>query len=127
MQDSKTRRCSRSSAKNFRSIKRRGRTKTSSRPVPTARLCLFHNAAMQIFGHRGAPGFPRRCENTLGSFRRALEAGADGFELDVRWCGDGQLVVIHDATVDRTTNGTGRVSTMAYTELRGLDAGGGEP
>ena len=82
---------------------------------------------MQIFGHRGAPGFPRRCENTLGSFRRALECGADGIELDVRRCGDGQIVVIHDATIDRTTNGSGLVSAFTYDQLRQFDAGDGEP
>ena len=82
---------------------------------------------MQVFGHRGAPGFPRRSENTIGSFRRALEAGADGFELDVRRCADGQLVVIHDATIDRTTNGSGLVRAMTYSELRRYDAGNGEP
>jgi glycerophosphoryl diester phosphodiesterase len=82
---------------------------------------------MQIFGHRGAPGFPRRAENTIGSFQLALDAGADGFELDVRRCASGELVVIHDATIDRTTNGNGMVSSMRYSQLRTFDAGNGEP
>src|SRR5262249_55893650 len=73
------------------------------------------------------PGFPRRAENTIGSFRRALESGADGFELDVRRCADGQIVVIHDDTIDRTTNGSGSVSAFTYAELSQFDAGGGEP
>ena len=81
---------------------------------------------MQIFGHRGAPGYPRHAENTIGSFRRALEGGADGFELDVRRCADGQIVVIHDGAIDRTTNGSGAVSAMTYSQLCRFDAGNGE-
>jgi glycerophosphoryl diester phosphodiesterase len=79
-----------------------------------------------IFGHRGAPGYPRRAENTLTSFRRALQCGATGLEFDVRRCGDGQLVVIHDDTIDRTTNGKGRVSDLSYEQLRRFDAGCGD-
>src|SRR5262245_17217439 len=82
---------------------------------------------MIIFGHRGAPGYPRRCENTMGSFRKALQFGATGLEFDVRRCGDGRLVVIHDDTIDRTTNGKGRVGHLSYEELRRFDAGLGEP
>jgi len=82
---------------------------------------------MEIFGHRGSPGYPRRAENTIGSFRRAMESGAAGFELDIRRCAGGDLVVIHDATIDRTTNGKGLVSSMTYPELRCFDAGNGEP
>src|SRR5436189_2651233 len=61
------------------------------------------------------------------SFRKALQAGANGLEFDVRRCGDGRLVVIHDDTVDRTTNGRGRVANLSYEELRQFDAGFGEP
>ena len=82
---------------------------------------------MIIFGHRGAPGYPRRGENTIGSFKRALALAATGLEFDVRRCGDGQLVVIHDETVDRTTNGKGYVRSLSYEELRQFDAGFGEP
>ena len=82
---------------------------------------------MIIFGHRGAPGHPRRGENTRASFRKALEYGANGLEFDVRRCGDGQLVIIHDDTINRTTNGRGRVSRLSYEELRNFDAGLGEP
>ena len=81
---------------------------------------------MIIFGHRGAPGFPRRGENTIASFRKALQCGATGLEFDVRRCGDGRLVVIHDETIDRTTNGRGRVAGLSYEQLRQFDAGGGE-
>jgi glycerophosphoryl diester phosphodiesterase len=80
-----------------------------------------------IFGHRGAPGYPRQGENTIGSFKKALAQAATGLEFDVRRCGDGQLVVIHDETVDRTTNGKGYVRSLSYEELRQFDAGFGEP
>jgi glycerophosphoryl diester phosphodiesterase len=80
-----------------------------------------------IFGHRGAPGYPRRGENTIASFNKALQCGATGLEFDVRRCGDGQLVVIHDETIDRTTNGLGRVRDFSYDQLRRFDAGSGEP
>lgn len=82
---------------------------------------------MKIFGHRGAPGFPRYGENTIRSFQKALDGGADGVEFDVRRSGDGTIVVIHDHTVDRTTNGTGNVADFTYGQLRKLDAGDGEP
>jgi glycerophosphoryl diester phosphodiesterase len=81
---------------------------------------------MIIFGHRGAPGMPRHGENTSASFRKALQAGANGLEFDVRRCADGQLVVIHDETIDRTTNGRGRIRDLTYEELRQFDAGAGE-
>ena len=82
---------------------------------------------MIIFGHRGAPGYPRRGENTIASFRKALECGATGLEFDVRRCADGQLVVIHDDTIDRTTNGRGRVRSLNYAALCKFDAGFGSP
>jgi len=82
---------------------------------------------MVIFGHRGAPGNPRRAENTRLSFRKALDCGATGLEFDVRRCGDGRLVVIHDETIDRTTNGRGYVRDLSYEELQRFDAGYGEP
>jgi len=62
----------------------------------------------------------------MRAFRRALELGADGFELDVHRSKDGHLVVIHDATVDQTTNGSGAVADKTLAELRSLDAGDGE-
>lgn len=74
-------------------------------------------------GHRGARG--HEPENTLRSIRRALELGADGVEVDVYFSG-GNLVVIHDETLERTTNGTGRVEEKSFDYLRSLDAGRGE-
>lgn len=75
-----------------------------------------------LIGHRGAAGLAP--ENTLASFREAVERWAvDMIELDVRASADGRCVVIHDATVDRTTNGTGPVAGMTLEELQSLDAG----
>jgi len=71
--------------------------------------------------HRGASALVP--ENTIEAFRLAVEAGAGGLELDVHMTRDGHIVVIHDATVDRTTNGSGAVSEMTLDELRRLDAG----
>jgi glycerophosphoryl diester phosphodiesterase len=71
--------------------------------------------------HRGASSLAP--ENTIEAFRLAVEAGAGGLELDVHMTRDGHIVVIHDATVDRTTNGSGAVSEMTLDVLRGLDAG----
>jgi glycerophosphoryl diester phosphodiesterase len=82
---------------------------------------------MIIFGHRGAPGYSCEGENTRSSFIKALRCGATGLEFDVRRCGDGRLVVIHDDTIDRTTNGRGRVDRMCYEDLQRFDAGCGEP
>jgi glycerophosphoryl diester phosphodiesterase len=73
------------------------------------------------FAHRGAS--EQAPENTIEAFRLAVEAGAGGLELDVRTTRDGEVVVIHDATVDRTTDGSGSVAGMTLDEIRRLDAG----
>ena len=74
-----------------------------------------------VIAHRGGAGqWP---ENTLFAFRNAIEAGADALEFDVHATRDGELVVMHDATVDRTTDGSGRVDEMTWKALRELDAG----
>jgi len=75
-----------------------------------------------IFAHRGASAYAP--ENTLAAFNLAVEQGADGIEFDVKLSADGHVVVIHDATVDRTTGAQGRVKDMSLDELRGLGAGG---
>jgi glycerophosphoryl diester phosphodiesterase len=74
-----------------------------------------------IFAHRGASAHAP--ENTLAAFELALVQGADGIELDAKLSADGHAVVIHDATVDRTTNGHGRVKDISLADLRSLDAG----
>ena len=74
-----------------------------------------------VFAHRGASAHAP--ENTLAAFELAVEQGADGIELDVKLSADGQVVVIHDATVERTTGARGRVKDMTLDELRSLDAG----
>ena len=74
-----------------------------------------------IVAHRGdkvdAP------ENTLSAFMQAVKKGADGVEFDVKLSADGQVIVLHDQTVDRTTNGTGNAARLTLAELRELDAG----
>jgi len=90
-------------------------------------LLLFsfsHSLSFIKIGHRGACGYEP--ENTLRSFLKALELGCDMVELDVHLCASGELVVIHDETVDRTTNGTGFVSEKTCDELKTFDAGKGE-
>jgi len=77
-----------------------------------------------IVGHRGAAGLEP--ENTLRAIRRALDMGLRAVEIDVRMSKDGFPVVIHDDHVDRTTNGSGKVSDLTLEELRRLDAGMGE-
>lgn len=72
----------------------------------------------QVLAHRGDSR--REPENTLPAFTAAVHRGADGVELDVRLTRDGVPVVIHDATVDRTTDGHGRVGELSTTELRRL-------
>src|SRR5688572_1778837 len=79
---------------------------------------------MQIIGHRGAAACEP--ENTLRGIRHALEAGADGVEIDVRLSQDHQLVLMHDDRVDRTTSGKGVVKKLPLARLRELDAGKGE-
>ncbi len=74
-----------------------------------------------IVGHRGAAA--EAPENTMESFRLGLEAGADAIELDVHLTADGQLAVIHDETLDRTTDRTGRIADLTMAEIREADAG----
>lgn len=76
----------------------------------------------RVFAHRGVSA--KHPENTMRSFAAALETGCDGIELDVQMSSDGELVVIHDETVDRTTDGSGRVRDMSLAQLRELDASG---
>src|SRR5438067_170423 len=74
-----------------------------------------------LIAHRG--GALEVPENTLAAFRYAISIGMSWVELDVQMSSDGALVVIHDETVDRTTDGTGAVGSLTFEELRRLDAG----
>jgi glycerophosphoryl diester phosphodiesterase len=86
-------------------------------------VTFFSGPHPRQFAHRGASG--THPENTLASFRRARDEGAEAFELDVHRTADGQVVVFHDPTLERTTDGRGTVSGLPLAELRGLDAGSG--
>lgn len=81
----------------------------------------FYTASPLTMAHRGARDMAP--ENTLAAFEAAIEADADGIELDVTRCATGEIVVIHDDTLDRTTNGSGAVSETPFSALRALDAG----
>jgi glycerophosphoryl diester phosphodiesterase len=78
-----------------------------------------------LVAHRGAVG-QGQPENTLAAFRQAIASGAEAIEIDLRGTKDGEIVVIHDAKVDRTTNGSGAVADQTLAQLRQLDAGRGE-
>jgi glycerophosphoryl diester phosphodiesterase len=79
---------------------------------------------MLRIGHRGAKAYAP--ENTLSSFKKAIEIGVDAIELDVRKTKDNKLVVIHDADIKRTTNGKGLVAELTLKEIKGFSAEGGE-
>lgn len=74
-----------------------------------------------IFAHRGAKAVAP--ENTIPAFLKAIELGADGVELDIQFSADGALVVIHNPTLEQTTDGHGRVTSFTLEELKQLDAG----
>ncbi len=82
---------------------------------------FFSGAKPRVIGHRGAAG--EAPENTLPSFQRALDDGAAYVEFDVRTTADGEVVIIHDETVDRTTDGHGAVNGLTHSEIKRLDAG----
>ena len=80
-----------------------------------------HDTRFMIVAHRG--GTAVGPENTLRTYKRAVELGADMIEIDVRLSKDGELFILHDATLDRTTNGSGPASNLTLEELKQLDAG----
>ncbi len=84
-------------------------------------LAAFQSHAVDICAHRGANRVAP--ENTVPAFEAAVKAGAGQVELDVDMSKDGVLVLMHDSTVDRTTNGRGKVADLTFSELRSLDAG----
>jgi len=77
---------------------------------------------MICIAHRGASAYEP--ENTIRAFKRAIEMGCEGIEMDLRRSKDGKIVVIHDETVNRTTNGKGKVSEMTIDEIKKLDSHG---
>ena len=100
---------------------------------PAVRTAAFPSHARSPYGpaaadrpliaaHRGASKYAP--ENTMAAFRLAETMGADFIELDVRASRDGRLIVLHDGTVDRTTDGAGRADELTFREIRRLDAGG---
>lgn len=91
----------------------------ASEPVPAHPY--FADGEFQVIAHRGGRGLMP--ENTLSAFRHADSLGVDVLEMDIHASADGQLVVIHDRTVDRTTDGRGRVDSMTVQQLQALDAG----
>jgi len=94
---------------------------TRSRSVSLPRPTFLPTAAVTVVGHRGTCRYAP--ENTYPAFDYALAAGVHMLELDVQLSADGVPVVIHDGTVDRTTDGTGRVRTLPLEALQQLDAG----
>ena len=86
---------------------------------PGSKVCAFVALARRgPVVHRG--GVP---ENTLAAIRLSKEKGASGVELDVRFTRDGRAVLLHDTSVDRTSDGTGRVEQLTFEEVRALDVG----
>lgn len=81
----------------------------------------FPPRTVHIIAHRGASAYAP--ENTLAAFKKAIELGADILELDVHQTKDSQLVVIHDGSVNRTTNGKGKVKDLTLSQIKSLDAG----
>lgn len=92
-----------------------------ARPAPPHPYFTGERAGVQVIAHRG--GAALRPEATLEAFAHASALGADILEMDVRATVDGAIVVLHDATVDRTTDGSGPVAELALENLRELDAG----
>lgn len=82
---------------------------------------MYREKRVLVYGHRGASAYAPM--NTIPAFELAVEQGADAVELDVHLSKDGELVIVHDFTVNKTTNGTGEVTEMTLAELKALDAG----
>ncbi|HSG32420.1 MAG TPA: glycerophosphodiester phosphodiesterase [Thermodesulfobacteriota bacterium] len=79
------------------------------------------NDGVLVIAHRGGPGL--RPENTITAFKNAQQLGADVIELDIHSSKDGEIVIMHDDTIDRTTNGSGNVNNYTLSELKEFDAG----
>lgn len=86
-----------------------------------ADLFPYPGSDITLVNHRGlSPGFP---ENTLAAFRNSIAMGVDAIEIDMRTTKDGEIVILHDPTLERTTDGTGPVSELTLAEVKALDAG----
>ena len=99
-----------------------GRVSRVERLSSGQRKTTYQWPGIKVVAHRGGAhlGPP---ENTAAAIEKAIEVGADMIEIDIRETKDGHLVIMHDSTVDRTTNGTGRVIDLTLEEIRSLDAG----
>src|SRR5580700_11688902 len=84
-------------------------------------LCAAQTRQIVAIAHRGE--HLERPENTMPAFEEAIRVGADFIEVDVRTTADGKLVLSHDSSVNRCTNGTGEVRDMTFEQIEGLDAG----
>ncbi len=93
----------------------------ASSPQPTPTAVISADAYTLVIGHRGAAGLAP--ENTLAAIQVAVELGVDAVEFDVHRSNDGELMVIHDEEVERTTDGRGFVTNLTLEELQALDAG----
>src|SRR5258708_35669195 len=94
-------------------------------PLLLAATCVGQERRIAVIAHRGE--HLRHTENTLAAFPAAIDLCADYFGLDVRTTKDGKLVLMHDGTVERTTNGKGEAAHMTVDEIRALEVwGGGE-
>jgi glycerophosphoryl diester phosphodiesterase len=89
--------------------------------TPASGTCDYHGVLPEVVAHRGASA--ELAEHTLAAYELAIAQGANGLECDVRLSKDGELVCVHDRTVDRTSSGTGVVSTMTLEQLNELDWG----
>ena len=87
-----------------------------------AKLDHIYQGRTLVFGHRGAKAYAPM--NTLPALELAIQQGADGVELDAHFSKDREVVIVHDFTVDSTTNGKGRVRDMTLAQIKALDAGG---
>lgn len=103
---------------------RRDMSQAATRRLPLRQRLHSEGRRVWVVGHRGAMGHSP--ENTMASFERGLELGADWIELDVHLSRDGALIVIHDETLDRTTDGHGLVRDHTLAQLKKLDAGDGQ-
>jgi glycerophosphoryl diester phosphodiesterase len=92
--------------------------------APSDTATIFRKQVpIQISAHRGNTGWAP--ENSMATFQKALEIGVNFIEIDVRTSADGQLVILHDGNLDRTTNGHGPIKQLTFTEIRKLSAGKG--